>query len=615
MPSSPLVEETNAFSYAISSGGTPIPGSYEVMSMSITQQVGVIGSAEITFRDGSAESQSFEISDSDVFKPGAEIEIKLGYKSDNDPIFKGVVTKQSIRVDSGSVSSLQITLKDKAAELTKGKKSTIYSKMTDSAIMEKIINDAGFTPKVTATSFENPQLPRVNSTDWDFINTRAGLYGMQVSTNVDEVIIAKPNPTDEPELQVQFGYDMIDFDTEVDGSDQYEGVECSAWSSDDQDMIKGTAEDPTLSSMGNIPESDLEEVLSAGKMELTTSAGLTEDELKIWASGIYERLSLSRFKGNVTFNGTAKAKVNSTIKLLGLSDRFNGNSFITGITHSIDGGKWITKANIGIEPTSFAEKNASSSPSSSGIIPSVAGLQIGVVTKVDSDPDKKFRIQVSVPAWGKDSDPVWARISTFYAGNGIGAFFMPEVNDEVILAFVNDDPTDIVIMGCLYSSKSFPPPVPQIDEKNTIKTLVTQSKLQLKFDDDKKIITVLTPGENTMVISDEDKNITVQTSGGNKMVLSDNDKGITLTDQNGNQIQMNDSGIVVESKSDLTLKAAQGVKIQGATIEATGDQSVKATGGTLNLTGNQTTSITGNTECTMTSSGQTNVKGTMVNIN
>jgi|21_taG_2_1085346.scaffolds.fasta_scaffold07314_3 Rhs element Vgr protein len=578
MPISPLIEETNVFSFSILSAGTEIPSTYEIMSMNITMGISKLSSAEITVRDGSSASQTFEVTDSDTFKPGTEIEIKLGYQSKNDSIFKGVVTKESITVSEGSVSSLKISCKDKAEVLTMNKEKATYLKKKDSEIIQEIIgNVSGLTADVTATTLVNEEIVKPKISDWDFINMLAEKNGMIVTTDAGKVTVAVPDVSATPELQIQFGYDMIEFDSEINATEQYSGVECSAFDPATQKMITATAKDPTVNKEGDLTGSTLSSVLSANPLKLTKSAPLPQDELQAWADATLQRLRLSQFTGTVTFHGSPKAKVNSLIKLLGLSDRFNGDSYISGITHSISGGGWTTTAEIGMSSESFAEKNELLNPGSEGVSPPVHGLQTGIVKKINADPNNEFRVQVQLPILGDDSDPIWARLSTFYAGNTFGAYFMPEVDDEVILGFMDDNPSYPIILGSVFSSKIPAPETP--DEKNTIKTLITSSKLQLKFDDENKVFTILTPGGNTMVFSDKDKGITVTDQNKNKIEMKD--AGITLTDKSNNTIEMTSSGITINSKSKLTLKAAQEVDVQGASISVSADGSTAIKGSTV----------------------------------
>jgi Rhs element Vgr protein len=594
MPSSPLKVDASIVSYTILSAGSEIPATYEILDLRIDQHINKIAEAEISVRDGNTATQTFEVTDSNTFKPGSEIEIKLGYQGQEDSVFKGVVTKQIVKVNNETGSQLIVVCKDKALASVINRKNAIFTDMKDSAVIEQLAGNYGLQTDITATSVQHKEIVQYYSTDWDFIINRSEINGLIVVTDSGKLTVAKPAVSDSPALQIQFGYDVIEFDGELDATTQYTGVDSNAWDMSSQSIINASASEPSVNEQGDITGSTLANVLSAGNNTLNASVPITQDDIQNWANAALLKSRLSRFKGSITFQGSSKAKVNSTIKIMGMSNRFNGNAYISGVTHILDNGQWHTETKIGLSSEWFVEKHPVSTPIASGLLPGVKGLQTGIVKKIYDDPDNEFRVQVEVPILGADGDSIWARLGTFYSGNGFGAFFMPEVNDEVILGFMNDDPRFPIILGSVYSSSIPAPETP--DEKNTIKTILTQSKLQLKFDEENKVITLLTPGGNTIVISDEDK-------------------GITLTDQNNNKIQMNDSGIVVDSASDLTLKAAQSVTIQGASVSVKADESLSCTGGTVSISGNQSTSITGSAECTISSDGQMSVKGTMVGIN
>ena len=83
--------------------------------------------------------------------------------------------------------------------------------------------------------------------------------------------------------------------------------------------------------------------------------------------------------------------------------------------------------------------------------------------------------------------------------------FLPEVDDEVVLQFINEDSCLPVIVGSLYSRKRKTPV--SLDPKNNLKTIVTKNQLKITLDDDKKIITIGTPGENTLILDDDKKQI------------------------------------------------------------------------------------------------------------
>ncbi|NNM22553.1 MAG: Rhs element Vgr protein, partial [Flavobacteriaceae bacterium] len=336
------------------------------------------------------------------------------------------------------------------------------------------------------------------------------------------------------------------------------------------------------------------DALGAGDSLINSSVVLDQDHVQVWVDSALLKSHLSGYRGSVTFQGSSLAKPNTTIQLKGVGDRFNGNAFISGVVHTVGEGAWNTEVRIGLSSEWFVEKHPVVAPNASGLIPGIKGLQTGIVQKIDSDPDKEFRVQVAIPILGADGDYVWARLSSFYTGSGFGAYFMPEINDEVILGFMNDDPRFPVILGSVFSSSISPSETPE--EKNNIKTLLTRTGMQLKFDEENKVITVLTPGGNTMVFSDADN-------------------GITITDQNSNQIEMNDSGITVDSKSSLTLQAATDVTIKGATVSVSGEQSYSCSAGQVSISGDTTTDISGSASCGISSSGEMSVKGSIVMVN
>ena len=122
------------------------------------------------------------------------------------------------------------------------------------------------------------------------------------------------------------------------------------------------------------------------------------------------------------------------------------------------------------------------------------GLHTAVEKKLDGDPAEECRIQVELPWLEGDSRLLWARLSTLYATGGSGAFWLPEPGDEVLVGFVNNDPTHPVILGGLYGAGHKPPY--EYTAENPTKAFVTREKLRIEFDEEKKIITVSTPGNN-----------------------------------------------------------------------------------------------------------------------
>lgn len=293
-------------------------------------------------------------------------------------------------------------------------------------------------------------------------------------------------------------------------------------------------------------------------------------------------------KGSLTFVGNATPKLNTKIQLAGFGKSYSGDVLITAVQHEVKDGAWQTSVDFNDIGTSD-----SGADSANLALPEVSGLQPGIVEEIEDDPDKELRILVNVPGIG---GKLWARWSTSYATNNKGIFFVPEVGDEVVIGFVNDDPRDTIVLGSLYSSKN-PPPY-TADAENTIKAIVSKNDLKIEFNDKDKILTLETPV-------------------GNKFVLSDKDKSITTQDQNGNKVVMNNAGISIESAKDITIKAAGKIDIsanQAITTKSSGGD-IAVQGLNVNLKAQVALSAQGSASAELKASGQTTVKGAMVMIN
>ena len=205
----------------------------------------------------------------------------------------------------------------------------------------------------------------------------------------------------------------------------------------------------------------------------------------------------------------------------------------------------------------------------------INGLQTGKVIQLD-DPQGKDRVLVNMPAVDNTFKGIWTRIVSFDRG----AFFPPEIGDEVIVGFINDDPKDAVLLGVLYSSSNSSPIKAQAN--NPIKGLTTRSQMHLTFNDKTRTITIDTPLGNRIVLSDDDKAIEIQDVNGNKIIM--NHEGIKLDSP---------KSITISAGTDITISAGALLQIHGASLSLKGDADVSIAGATVKLAGTATTEISG----------------------
>jgi Rhs element Vgr protein len=596
MASSPLIDSSGVLSLTVLSNGSPLADTTQIISVEVSYSYNRIPYARLTIVDGDMPNATFPESEADAFKPGSEITIQAGYASVVTTLFEGVVVKHAIHISGENDARLVLECKDKALAMTIGRKNANYVDMKDSDIMSKLIGAySGLSADVDATDTTYKELVQFYCTDWDYMVARAEVNGLLVSVDAGKVSVKKPPTSGTAVLAVTYGIDLLEFQAELDSRSQLASVQASAWDLASQAIVQQQSPPEALNVQGNLDSATLAKVLGLATYGLQSATTLESGALTAWSKAQQMKSGLSRIRGRMSFQGSALAKVGSLIELKGVGARFNGDVLASGVKHMLREGTWTTEVEFGMSPNWFTEQEQVGAPAASGITGGVGGLQIGIVKKLDADPESQYKIQVSVPLMQADSDGVWARLSNFYGSNTFGAFFLPEIGDEVILGYFNDDPSHPVILGSLYSSKQKPPYEPTAD--NFFKAIVTRSKLKLEFDDDKKIITIVTPGKNTIVLSDDGKSILLQ-------------------DQNNNKVELNTSGITLDSPKDIVINAKGKITIDAVgNVEVTSKADVKTTGLNINNNANVSFVAKGAASAELSASGQTTVKGAMVMIN
>lgn len=584
----PRVSTYDVVTFKLLANGKDITNNYQILSLTVNKEVNRISTARIVIKYGSPAEETFSASEGEDLIPGQKIEIAVGYDSNDRTIFQGIAIKQGLKVNSNGKSVLILDCKELATKLTIGRHSRYFSEITDSDALEEIIGAySNLAADIESTQLKHSEIVQYYSTDWDFILSRAEMNGQIITTEDNKIIVKTPNTKEEPLLTLTYGSNLLEFEAEMDARFQYQAVKAKAWSYKDQELLEAEASEPSINAQGDFSGTDLAKVIDLTEWELC-HGGLREDrELKAWADAQLLKSRLAKIRGRVKTKGYGDAKPDALINLQGLGKRFNGLAYVSGIRHELNGGAWRTYMQIGLTPQWFYKETDIVEQQASGLLPRVNGLQIGIVVQLQDDPDGEDRILVKAPIIDSKAEGIWARIATLDAGEQRGSFFRPEIGDEVVLGFLNDDPRDPIVLGMLNSSAK-PAPLQATDE-NHQKGFVTRSQMKITFDDDKKVINIETPGKNKIIVSDEDKSIQMQ-------------------DQNGNTLTMNESGIEMKSPKDITIEATGKL-----TLKATQDNTIE--GMNVNVTANSQFKAQGNAGAEVSTSAIAVLKGSLVQIN
>jgi uncharacterized protein involved in type VI secretion and phage assembly len=196
----------------------------------------------------------------------------------------------------------------------------------------------------------------------------------------------------------------------------------------------------------------------------------------------------------------------------------------------------------------------------------IFGVVIGIVTN-NQDPEKFGRVKVKFPWLSDNDESYWTRIATPMAGKQMGIYFLPEVDDEVLVVFEQGDVRFPYIIGGLWNGKDIPP-LTNEDSKNNVRLIKSRSGHEIRLNDEN--------GKETIEIIDKTQN--------NSIKFDTASNTITIT-----------------SAKDIKLSAPKGT----ITLDAQ----------TIDIQSSTSTKINAETEINITGTGTTNIKGEMINLN
>ena len=245
--------------FTIKVDGQPIPETHGVLSIEIGHEVGCIPYVNIVVQDGDTATQTFAISESDTFLPGAEITIDLGYDRDEQTVFSGIVTRQRIDAPARGSSRLHIEAKHRCFRMAHARKSRVWVETTDADALSDLaaIQSIPFEGESTT---KRPQLVQHQASDWDFAVLRAERIGQLLSAEVAGLKMFVPDPTATPEIALEYGGNLFAFNLELDAERQPETVETGAWTPADQEIAAASAAGNDIAGPGNLSGGQLAEV-------------------------------------------------------------------------------------------------------------------------------------------------------------------------------------------------------------------------------------------------------------------------------------------------------------------------------------------------------------------
>lgn len=186
--------------------------------------------------------------------------------------------------------------------------------------------------------------------------------------------------------------------------------------------------------------------------------------------------------------------------------------------------------------------------------PKTYGVVVAEVTNL-KDPKKMGRVKVSYPWLGEEAEGYWARVATPMAGKEMGIFFLPEVGDEVLVAFEHGDVRFPYVIGSLWNGKAKLPVSLGDEGKNDVRLIKSRSGhvVRLTDEDGKEKIEIIDKSGKNLISIDTTKNTIT--------IASEQD--VTISAPKG-AIKLDAQKIEIASSADTRIEAGAGMNVKAS---------------------------------------------------
>ena len=550
--------------------------------------------------------------DSNLLEIGKTIEISGKGEGSAKTLIKGEIVAIEPEFDQSAGATITIRGYDKSHRLHRGKKSRVFLQRTDSDIVSKLVQDAGIGIDIDPTSVVYEHVFQDNQTDMEFIHDRAQRNGYQAYVENGKLYFKKASTSVSSGVVLEWGRNLLHFQARFSGANQVEKSEVRGWDIKQKKAIIGSKSSPegtpTVSSQ-NHGGKIASRAFGTETTIIDSHVIDTQAEADTLAQSVLNESCQRFFQAEGTSIGNPEIRAGKQVEIKGVGQRFSGHYSVTRAIHRYDLSGYTTEFEFSGHRSNTLAQLLSGRDNRTAY-----GVVVGLVTN-STDPDGLARVKVKFPTIDETLESQWARLSTPMAGSGRGIEFIPEVNDEVLVAFEHNDINKPYVIGSLWNGQDKPPE----DDNNIIK----QGKVQ------KRIIKSRSGHIITLDDTENGENISIVDKAGQKIVINSGSgkEKIEVIDKTGkSKITMDAAkqSVAIESAMDLTLKATGKVQIDGQTgIDIKSNAKVQMNGsagvdigsnGQTNIKGTAT-SVQGTATAELKSSGILTVQGSLVKIN
>jgi phage protein D len=533
----------------------------------------------------------FTIMDGDTFKLGAKIKIKAEQYDDvvhpsgqKLTLIEGEVTALEPNFDASMIAELTVRGYDKSHRAYREIKSKTFLNSKDSDLAQAVASANGLTAQADNTSTVYEHIYQNNQSDLAFLQQRAWRIGYECYVEDGKLYFREPK-VDSEVCELDYGRDLMTFRPRMTVAEQVTETVVKGWDPVNKEAIIGKSTNGKLyAKVGDATKGEQYAAdFGTSKLVVVDHPVETQAEANAVAKARMNEISGAFIEAEGKAYHRPEIRAGKTVKLNGLGERFSGTYLVTSATHSWSGGGgFLTNFTVrGTRSGTFFEQLTRQDPVNkwTGVVPAI-------VTNTQ-DPDKWGRIKLKYPWMDDAQESGWARIVSVGAGPDSGLIAVPEVNDEVLVAFEHGDFNHPYVLGGLWNGKDKPPSATTgaaDGEAPQVRGWQSRTGHYISmFDNDDNKVEIATAGGHTITLDDKNKKLEIKSAGGMELTVDDN---------SGNVKVKGGGNLVIESAGNMDLKSKGNINIEGINVKINAS-------GILDLI----------------ASGPANLKGAVVNIN
>ncbi|MEM7062115.1 MAG: VgrG-related protein [Cyanobacteria bacterium P01_B01_bin.77] len=517
-----------------------------------------------------------------------ETEIKEN-DNESDYLFQGEITALETQFTEQTQAPIVIRGYDLSHRLHRGYHNRSFQNMTDSDVVEKIADEVGIKLDQLDDSGEpHDYLFQENQTNMAFLRHRASRNGFELFVRDGKLNFRNPKADDT--LELTWLEDVRSFQVRVTSSEQVKSVEVRGWDYTTKKPIIATADqEQLLTQIDSSEESGTKVSQSFDKPSdpqkiVVDQPVFKRKEADILAQAVCDEISGQFVMGDAMAEGNPDIRPGRTVKFKELGP-YSGEYYVTETRHTYINRVYDTEFSVrGLRGGDLADRLTPASPLKPG-----QTLLVGIVTD-NEDPDDLGRVKVKFPTLTEDHNSNWARVVSMGAGDSRGYDCLPEINDEVLVAFEHGDIHRPYILGGVWNGEDAPP--------NTVGKNVQDGKVRLR--------TIQTRTGHKIQFVEEDQDtkagIYIETKGGHKLSLNDSQGFVEVKTTAGQSVLIQDPNtITIQSNGAITTKAPMSITNTTGSFSTTASSAINwSSGGAVTLSSGAAITITAGGNITIT---------------